>query len=180
MLRHSWSDVWTWWQQQNCWQHPQHLGRRCSFYRFYMRVQWFRCCRDIPAEHKYIGRTEWPLTALVADIMSSLLKMFASSFSSLLKMFARLWSALPPIDLNLSFTPIKLYLKLFLWNHFVSNFNPNNSCTLHFLCPCFNTWVMAVSLKLSDPQYINHPFFRTPNALHIHTRVVKHYYYYYY
>ena len=48
----------------------------------------------------------------------------------------RLWNALPPIDLNSSFTSIKLYLKLFFWNHFVSNFDPNNSCTLHFLCPC--------------------------------------------
>ena len=47
-----------------------------------------------------------------------------------------LWNALPPIDLNSSFTSIKLYLKLFIWNHFVSNFDPNNSCTLHFLCPC--------------------------------------------
>ena len=48
----------------------------------------------------------------------------------------RLWNALPPIDLNLSFLSIKHNLKQFFWNHFVNNFNPNYSCTLHFLCPC--------------------------------------------
>ena len=47
-----------------------------------------------------------------------------------------LWNAVPSINLNLSFTSIKSSLKLFFWNHFVNNFDPNNSCTLHFLCPC--------------------------------------------
>ena len=48
----------------------------------------------------------------------------------------RLWNALPPIDLNLSFTSIRHNLKQFFWNHFVKNCDPNYSCTLHFLCPC--------------------------------------------
>jgi len=38
---------------------------------------------------------------------------------------------------------IPLYLKLFYWNHFVNNFDPNNSCTLHFLCP----WPKCVCTK---------------------------------
>ena len=48
----------------------------------------------------------------------------------------RLWNALPPIDLNPSFMSIKHNLKQLFWNHFVNNFDPNYSCTLHFLCPC--------------------------------------------
>ena len=49
---------------------------------------------------------------------------------------SRLWNALPTIDLNLSFMSIKHNLTQFFWNHYVNNFDPNYSCTLHFLCPC--------------------------------------------
>ena len=63
-------------------------------------------------------------------------KLARSTKNSYFYRLPHLWNALPPIDLNSSFTSIKLYLKLFFWNHFVSNFDPNNSCTLHFLCPC--------------------------------------------
>ena len=48
----------------------------------------------------------------------------------------RLWNSLPPIDLSLSFLSIKHNLKQFFWNHFINNFDPNNPCTYHFLCPC--------------------------------------------
>ena len=41
----------------------------------------------------------------------------------------------PPIDLNLSYMSIKHILKQLFWNHFINNFNPNNPCTLDFLCP---------------------------------------------
>ena len=48
----------------------------------------------------------------------------------------RLWNALPPINLNLPIYLIKSQLKFFLWNHFLLNFDSNNYCTYHFLCPC--------------------------------------------
>ena len=48
----------------------------------------------------------------------------------------RLWNALPIIDLTLSFSVIKHKLHCFLWNHFIENFDINNHCTYHFLCPC--------------------------------------------
>ena len=50
----------------------------------------------------------------------------------------RLWNALPEIDLTLSINTMKTKLNTFLWNHFMHNFDPNNNCTLHFLCPCCN------------------------------------------
>ena len=50
----------------------------------------------------------------------------------------RLWNALPEIDLTLSINTMKTKLNTFLWNHFMHNFDPNNNCTLKFLCPCCN------------------------------------------
>ena len=44
----------------------------------------------------------------------------------------RLWNSLPIIDISLPFYIIKKKLISFLWNHFISNFDPNNNCTFHF------------------------------------------------
>ena len=48
----------------------------------------------------------------------------------------RLWNSLPPINLQLSLDTIKHHLKSHVWSIFNSNFNPNNPCTFHTLCPC--------------------------------------------
>ena len=48
----------------------------------------------------------------------------------------RLWNALPPIDLSLPVLHNKVIIRKFMWSHFMSNFNSDNPCTFHFLCPC--------------------------------------------
>ena len=48
----------------------------------------------------------------------------------------RLWNSLPPIDLEQSVETIKKQLRLFLYQHFVVNFDPSDTCKSHFLCPC--------------------------------------------
>ena len=48
----------------------------------------------------------------------------------------RLWNALPIFDINLSIATIKARLKAYMWNHFVDNFDDDNPCTYHYLCPC--------------------------------------------
>ena len=48
----------------------------------------------------------------------------------------RLWNALPIFDLSLSEDTLRMKLKSFLMSFFKSNFVPNNTCSLHFLCPC--------------------------------------------
>lgn len=52
------------------------------------------------------------------------------------KRLPRIYNALPPLDLKQSFITIKVYLKQFLWNHFVTNFTSDNPHSLHFVCPC--------------------------------------------
>ena len=48
----------------------------------------------------------------------------------------RLWNCLPPIDLALSPATIKKHLFIFLYDHFLANFDSNSTCSFHFLCPC--------------------------------------------
>ena len=48
----------------------------------------------------------------------------------------RLWNALPPIDLSLSIATNKKRLYRFLLEHSLTNFNSDNPCTYHFVCPC--------------------------------------------
>lgn len=48
----------------------------------------------------------------------------------------RLWNAFPPIDRDLSVACNKQKLKNFLMDHFLINFDPQNPCSYHFMCPC--------------------------------------------
>ena len=50
----------------------------------------------------------------------------------------RLWNTLPDIDLTQSCTAIKSLILTHFWSHFKTNFNSDNYCTYHFLCPCPN------------------------------------------
>ena len=47
----------------------------------------------------------------------------------------RLWNSLPIIPLSLSVHIIKQKLKKFFFDHFLANFDSNNTCSYHFLCP---------------------------------------------
>ena len=48
----------------------------------------------------------------------------------------RLWNSLPFLDITLSLSVIKSKLRAYFWDHFMLNFNSNNLCTYHYLCPC--------------------------------------------
>ena len=47
----------------------------------------------------------------------------------------RLWSKLPEINLQDSFSNIKVYLTKFLWNYFLHSFDPDIICSYDFCCP---------------------------------------------
>ncbi len=64
----------------------------------------------------------------------------ANNYAKLLFIhIVRLWNALPRgvLDLELSLNTNKTHLTKYLWKHFIENFDPNNLCTFHFLCPCY-------------------------------------------
>ena len=54
----------------------------------------------------------------------------------------RLWNSIPIIDLSLSLSTIKSKLKRHFWNHFIEHFNPDDHCTLHYLCPCNKCYLL--------------------------------------
>ena len=47
----------------------------------------------------------------------------------------RIWNALPPMDLSKPFTMLKSSIIETLWNHFMINFNSEDPCTYHIVCP---------------------------------------------
>ena len=49
---------------------------------------------------------------------------------------ARIWNKLPPQDINRPLASIKQSMIKELTDHFISTYDPNNPCTLHFICPC--------------------------------------------
>ena len=49
-----------------------------------------------------------------------------------------LWNSLPPIDLSLSLSSIRLKLIDIFWDSFLKSFNPDILCTYYFSCPCHN------------------------------------------
>ena len=64
----------------------------------------------------------------------------------------RLWNNLPPIDLSKSVQCIKSHLYPHLWNNFLCNFDPNYTCSFHYLCPCsscltkFHSYLLIILL----------------------------------
>ena len=61
----------------------------------------------------------------------------------------RLWNSLPRFDLDLSIATIRSKLQHFFWNHFISNFDSNNICTYHYLCPCRSCSMLPISLHFN-------------------------------
>ncbi len=51
----------------------------------------------------------------------------------------RLWNSLPLLDTSLSIPSIRARLRQHFWNHFVTNIDPNNLCSYHYLCPYFQS-----------------------------------------
>ena len=48
----------------------------------------------------------------------------------------RLWNSLPPFNLSQPYVSIKRQIYTYFRNHFIVNFDPDNPCSFHYLCPC--------------------------------------------
>ena len=59
----------------------------------------------------------------------------------------RLWNSFPAIDLDLSISSIKKRLHQFLWDHFIHNFESDNPCSFHFVCPCAKCLCLSVTCR---------------------------------
>ena len=52
----------------------------------------------------------------------------------------RLWNSLPVLSMEQYFKSLKQNLKIILWNYmnmyFITHFDPDSPCSVHFVCPC--------------------------------------------
>ena len=62
----------------------------------------------------------------------------------------RLWNKLLLLNFSLSTKSIKKTKKLYeiFWSHFQLHFDPDNSCTFHYLCPCSSCSKLPLSHSL--------------------------------
>ena len=70
---------------------------------------------------------------------NKLLHLLASTTSSsnfYFNRLPRLWNSLPSIDDDVSTSAAISRLKALFWSHFLLNFNNDDPCSYHFLCPC--------------------------------------------
>ena len=65
----------------------------------------------------------------------------------------RLWNSLPFLDITLSLSVIKSKLRAYFWDHFMLNFNSNNLCTYHYLCPCPKCSQLPVKMHFNVSLY---------------------------
>ena len=50
----------------------------------------------------------------------------------------KIYNALPILDCNSPFNTIKAALKKYFWKNVITNFNNDDLCTYHFVCPCYD------------------------------------------
>ena len=62
----------------------------------------------------------------------------------------RLWNSLPPLDISLPLSSIKLKLHNYFWDHFISHFDPNDECSYHYLCLCYKCSSLLVNMHFSS------------------------------
>ena len=52
----------------------------------------------------------------------------------------RIWSAPPPMNLSKPLTVLRSSIIETFWNYFMINFESEDPCTYHFVCPCRNCY----------------------------------------
>ena len=99
----------------------------------------------------------------------------------------------PSINPDSPTSSIKLSIISHMFNHFSSFFNPDNSCTYHFLCPCNSCFMLSVQIMChqitSSLSVLFHTFqclykllspFRTTILFHLIIRIILYHNYLYY
>ena len=65
--------------------------------------------------------------------------------------FPRLWNSLPPIDIHsLSMSQIITSIISHFHHYFITNFDPSDKCSFHFLCPCISCHLVHFSTRLIE------------------------------
>ena len=85
---------------------------------------------------------------------------------------SRLWNSLHPLNLDSSIHHLKLLITNHLWNHFELNFDASNTCSFHYLCPCYKCLPSTCPTNFSC-WLINNPTNQPTNQSINHTRALS-------
>ena len=61
----------------------------------------------------------------------------------------RIWNQLPCIDINQSLPVINATIQNYLWQHFTTNFSPDNPCTYHYCCRCSKCYDFGLTINFT-------------------------------
>lgn len=98
-----------------------------------------KCLKDPPDNFNLEDHVSFVSSTTRASTMNKLQHRYSRSTTTRHFYFnrvVRLWNVLPPFDLSLSYTSIKKLILKHFWDHFLLNFNPDSTCSFHFMCPC--------------------------------------------
>ena len=63
---------------------------------------------------------------------------------------SRPWNSLPIIDLDKPVSSILSLLRIYFWNHCLSHFSSDNSCSFHLVCPCNKCYYLPLTPNISS------------------------------
>ena len=108
-----------------------------SFFFFFFFLFFFKCLKSPSFNiNNYVS---FASSSIRSSANSKLLHSNSTTYSSRHFYFNRLprvWNSLPVLSLEQSFKSFKQNLKIILWNHFITHFDPDSPCSFHFVCPC--------------------------------------------
>ena len=102
---------------------------------FFFYFFFFKCLKSFNINN-YVS---FASSSIRSSANSKLLHTNSTTYSSRHFYFNRLprvWNSLPVLSLEQSFKSFKQNLKIILWNHFITHFDPDSPCSFHFVCPC--------------------------------------------
>ena len=99
-----------------------------------------KCLKDPPDNFNilnYISFTNTNTRSSMKNKMSYNFKRTTIGRHFYFNRIIRLWNSLPEFDLQ------KSVLKNITWNYFITNFDPQITCTFHLQCPCSNCHLLC-------------------------------------
>ena len=101
---------------------------------FFLPFFFFKCLKS-PSSFNINNYVSFASSSIRSSANSKLLHTNSTTYSSRHFYFNRL-PVFGTLSLEQSFKSFKQNLKIILWNHFITHFDPDSPCSFHFVCPC--------------------------------------------
>ena len=120
------------------------LFRLMLLYEYYDIIFFFKCLKSPSSSFNINNYVSFASSSTRSSANAKLLHTKSTTNSSRHFYFNRL-----PVFGTLSlFSPwnnrLKENLKIILWNHFITHFDPDSPCSFHFVCPCISCTALSL------------------------------------